>query len=127
MSIEAFVTGGIGPGSTIGLFITRGLVAGAAIEATEANTGGYTRQYERETEQERRARIQAERENLGIIERQEKPVIEPPKVEIEVTASQAKQLKRLEAEQLRTIQILEAMAEHDTLKRRRVAMLLMLV
>ena len=97
-------------------------------DVTEESTGGWiTRPHERETTQQRKDRIREQREELGIIEKAVKPILHLPKIAVNVTKQQAQSIRKLEAEQLRLTQTLESMAEHDTLKRRRVAMLLMLV
>ena len=85
MAISHVVTRGYGNGTLTGeinLIPVRGYSIGEAV-AVQENTGGYAKGWRREeTEQERKARIQVERETLGIIEKAETPVIPPIKIDV---------------------------------------------
>lgn len=95
MTVAAFVTQGVGPGSTLALYVTSGLGIGEAVDPPEPPapvvqdaTGGWYLRPGRRADDER-ARIQAERVRLGIIE--------PPKREV-LTLAKTKTPRTLDDE-----------------------------
>ena len=69
------------------------------------------------------ARTDQQRENLGIVEVKELPVLKTKPRRLDVRAK----LDEAQSDQLKLLATLEAMADADSRKRRNVAMLLMLI
>ena len=88
----------------------------------------FTRESEKETAAQRRARVDAERIELGIVEVPPEPTKPPKKKAKKVPSSPREQRKRLDSDELaRLTAKLEALARADATRRRRVAMLLLLL
>lgn len=120
MSIAAYVTGAIGPGSTIALFTTNGLGIGEAVEVAEqAPTGGWLRDPYRDYDDEREERVRRQRIALGIL-----PPEEPARPTL-ARRKEAAPYKGLDVDEAsRLIDALEAIQRQE--RARRIAAILLL-
>ena len=134
MTIRTVVTRGYGNGTfsgAIALVVTRGYGIGAAVAVVAVEpTGGWhdvPRDHpRRETAAERRARVQAMRERMGIVDVVRELDENPPTPTITRVLSPSGRVRDFETE-LRLLRILEANEAHEKRLRRRAAVFLLLL